>query len=305
MSDSLPLENEHRPVAIVVIGMAGAGKSTFVSALYTYLATVAKKRVYCINIDPAVDNVNFPCNIDIRDTVNYREVMKEYGLGPNGAILTSLNLFATRFDGVLNLLERRMLELDYVLIDTPGQIEVFNWSASGTIILDTLALVVPATLVYLVDSVRCQRPTTLMSSLLYASSLTLKSKLPCLNVFTKTDLASSKPLEDMIQDYAAFCDAAEQEDTYAASMAKSCCLALSPFYTTIPRTAVAINGETRTLTGFERCTELIQDLKKEYFSDYLPWIKKKREDVEKKKVQDAKEQLSKFDAECDDDSDAE
>ena len=32
--------------------------------------------------------------------INYKNVMKEYNLGPNGAILTSLNLFATRFDQV-------------------------------------------------------------------------------------------------------------------------------------------------------------------------------------------------------------
>jgi hypothetical protein len=32
--------------------------------------------------------------------VNYKNVMKQYSLGPNGAILTSLNLFATRFDQV-------------------------------------------------------------------------------------------------------------------------------------------------------------------------------------------------------------
>lgn len=37
---------------------------------------------------------------DIRDTVNYKEVMKQFGLGPNGGIVTSLNLFATRFDQV-------------------------------------------------------------------------------------------------------------------------------------------------------------------------------------------------------------
>lgn len=37
---------------------------------------------------------------DIRDTVNYKEVMKQYSLGPNGGIVTSLNLFATRFDQV-------------------------------------------------------------------------------------------------------------------------------------------------------------------------------------------------------------
>jgi hypothetical protein len=31
----------------------------------------------------------FGANIDIRDTVRYRDVMKEYGIGPNGGILTS------------------------------------------------------------------------------------------------------------------------------------------------------------------------------------------------------------------------
>jgi GTPase SAR1 family protein len=32
----------------------------------------------------------FGANIDIRDTVRYKDVMKEYDLGPNGGILTSL-----------------------------------------------------------------------------------------------------------------------------------------------------------------------------------------------------------------------
>lgn len=38
--------------------------------------------------------------IDIRDTVNYKKVMQVYNLGPNGAIVTSLNLFATKFNQV-------------------------------------------------------------------------------------------------------------------------------------------------------------------------------------------------------------
>ena len=44
---------------------------------------------------------------DIRDTVNYKEVMKQYGLGPNGGIVTSLNLFSTRFDQVLTFIEKK------------------------------------------------------------------------------------------------------------------------------------------------------------------------------------------------------
>ena len=62
---------------------------------------------YVINLDPAVLNTPFESNIDIRDSVNYEEVMKQYNLGPNGGILTSLNLFATKVDQIVNLLEKR------------------------------------------------------------------------------------------------------------------------------------------------------------------------------------------------------
>jgi GTPase SAR1 family protein len=55
---------------------------------------------YVMNLDPAVMTLPFGANIDIRDTVKYKEVMKQFNLGPNGGILTSLNLFATRFDEV-------------------------------------------------------------------------------------------------------------------------------------------------------------------------------------------------------------
>jgi GPN-loop GTPase len=88
--------------------------------------------------------------------VQYKEVMKQYGLGPNGAILTSLNLFATRFDQVIQLIESKVKNpasatseagapqeqtgLDYVFIDTPGQIEVFTWSAGGQIIHEVSTL---------------------------------------------------------------------------------------------------------------------------------------------------------------------
>ena len=57
----------------------------------------------------------FGVNIDIRDTVNYKEVMKQYNLGPNGGILTSLNLFATRFDQVISYAEEKSADLKYVL----------------------------------------------------------------------------------------------------------------------------------------------------------------------------------------------
>ena len=95
--------------------------------------------------------INFQTNIDIRDTVKYKEVMTQYGLGPNGAIMTSLNLFSTKFDQVLEIVEKRASSTDHVIIDTPGQIEVFTWSASGSIITETLATTIPTVVLYVMD----------------------------------------------------------------------------------------------------------------------------------------------------------
>ena len=50
--------------------------------------------------------------------------MKQHKLGPNGAIITSLNLFATQFDQVLELLDKRVAQHEHIVVDTPGQIEV-------------------------------------------------------------------------------------------------------------------------------------------------------------------------------------
>lgn len=110
--------------------------------------------------------------------------MGRYNLGPNGGILTSLNLFTTKFDQVLTLVEKRSSEVEwvpliivvffgsilrsYIILDTPGQIEIFTWSASGAILTDALAAAGPACLAYIIDTPRCSAPATFMSNMLYA-----------------------------------------------------------------------------------------------------------------------------------------
>ena len=56
----------------------------------------------------------------------------------------------------------------FVLLDTPGQIEIFTWSASGAIITDSLAASFPTCVVYVVDTPRNASPNTFMSNMLYA-----------------------------------------------------------------------------------------------------------------------------------------
>jgi hypothetical protein len=136
-------------------------------------------------LDPAVAAVHYPANIDIRDTVNYKAVMRDYNLGPNGAIMTCLNLVCTRFDQVLELLQKRSNDVPYFIFDTPGQIEAFTWSASGSIITDSLASVHPTVIAYVVDTARATNPTTFISNMLYACSIMFRTKLPFFLVFNK------------------------------------------------------------------------------------------------------------------------
>lgn len=69
---------KRKPVVIITIGMAGAGKSTFVQRINSYLRSLEPPSPpYILNLDPAVTHIPFEANIDIRDTVNYQEVMKQ------------------------------------------------------------------------------------------------------------------------------------------------------------------------------------------------------------------------------------
>ena len=69
-------EDKKKPMVIIAIGMAGAGKSTFVNRINSHLSS-GNMPPYILNLDPAVAATAFEPNIDIRDTINYHEVMRQ------------------------------------------------------------------------------------------------------------------------------------------------------------------------------------------------------------------------------------
>jgi len=89
-------------------------------------------------------------------------------------------------------------------VDTPGQIEIFTWSASGAIITETLAASFPTVIAYIIDTPRTTNSSTFMSNMLYACSILYKTKLPFVLVFNKTDVVSHEFAIDWMTDNEAF-----------------------------------------------------------------------------------------------------
>ncbi|CEF66460.1 GPN-loop GTPase 1 [Strongyloides ratti] len=251
---------------IITLGMAGSGKTTFVKRLTSYLHE-KKTPPYLINLDPATINVPFPANIDIRDTVKYKEVMKQFNLGPNGAIMTSLNLICTQFDKIMNILKQRSSMVDHIIIDTPGQIEAFTWSASGSIITDSLASSHPTMIAYIVDSGRATNPTTFMSNMLYACSILYRTKLPFFIVFNKADIVKPTYALEWMKDFESFHKSLEEKkSSYMTDLTRSLSLVLDSFYENI--NAVCVSSKTG--EGMEKVLEYIEKCKTEYFETYRP-----------------------------------
>jgi len=273
-----------------------------------------KEPPYVINLDPAVLHAPFDSNIDIRDSVNYKEVMKQYNLGPNGGILTSLNLFATKVDQVLGLLEKRAAPdpanptrkpIKNILVDTPGQIEVFVWSASGTILLESLASAFPTVAAYIIDTPRTSSTSTFMSNMLYACSILYKTKLPMILVFNKTDVKDASFAKEWMTDYDAFQAAlAEDEDRnafggqegegagtgYMGSLLNSMSLMLEEFYAHLSVVGVSsLYG-----TGIDEFFEAVKEKAEEFKRDYQPELERRREEREENRKKEREQELDKM-----------
>lgn len=282
-----------RPVTIICVGMAGSGKTTFMQRLNSYLHS-KKMPPYVINLDPAVMNVPFGCNIDIRDSINYKKVMETYNLGPNGAIVTSLNLFSTKIDQVIGLVNKRSSSFKHCIIDTPGQIECFIWSASGTIITESFASEFPTVLAYIIDTPRTASPTTFISNMLYACSILYKTKLPMILVFNKTDVKKADFAKEWMTDFESFQDALQRnielsDETsegsgYMASLVNSMSLVLEEFYSSLD----AVSCSAYTGDGFDDFLKAVDSKVKEYDEVYL--TERKRIIEERKKKEKARKE---------------
>ena len=174
--------------AIFVTGTAGSGKSMLTSKILEYYQ---KNGVFAsvLNLDPGVESLPYRPDVDVRDYVDIVQIMQQYDLGPNGSMIMANDLIASKIDDIQNEIHR--VNPDYLIVDTPGQIELFAYRASGPFFIQNIDAS-EKTNIFLYDGTMIVSPSNFISISLLATSIKLRLGLPTINVMTKTDLIPDK-----------------------------------------------------------------------------------------------------------------
>ena len=176
------------------VGTAGSGKSSLVRAYKEWLDMHGIDAI-TVNLDPGADALPYVADIDIREWINMQEVMYEYALGPNGAQIVCADLMAMNIGRLSDALGT--FKTNYILIDTPGQLELFAFRESSRIIADALGRERSMT-VFLADPMLCRTPNGFISSMMLSSIVQFRLQMPMINVLSKSDLLGEDDLNRVL-----------------------------------------------------------------------------------------------------------
>ncbi|MBS7638521.1 ATP/GTP-binding protein [Candidatus Bathyarchaeota archaeon] len=178
---------------IFILGTAGSGKSELTGSFTSWLEQQGED-VISVNLDPGAITLPYSPSVTVRDYVKVEEVMEEYSLGPNGGLMLACDMIIDVIDEIYREIQEFVPEV--VLIDTPGQLELFAFRDTGARIAEKLGEESKA-IIYLFDSVFCRDPLNYVMNMFIASAINIRFLLPQVSALSKADLLSEEEIEEI------------------------------------------------------------------------------------------------------------
>ena len=182
------------PVIIYILGPAGCGKSTFTGNFYEWMIN-SHYDAGIINLDPGAELLPYTPNFDIKEIVSTSELMETEKLGPNGAQIAAADIMAMHAADIREKIED--ISAPYVLVDTPGQMELFVYRNSGPHIVNNLNRERSAS-VYIFDPFLISKPEHFISAYLLHKSVHFRLGLPMINILGKSDMVEDKIIDRIV-----------------------------------------------------------------------------------------------------------
>ncbi|KAI0021317.1 GPN-loop GTPase 3 like protein [Xylariomycetidae sp. FL0641] len=175
---------------VMVMGPAGAGKSTFCAALITHLQ-LNRRSCFYVNLDPAAETFEHAPDLDIKDLISLEDVMEEMHLGPNGGLIYCFEFLMENLDFLTDSLDS-LTEEYLIIFDMPGQIELYTHVP----ILPSLArfltrsgsLDIRLCAAYLLEATFVVDRAKFFAGTLSAMSAMIMLEIPHINILSKMDL---------------------------------------------------------------------------------------------------------------------
>ncbi len=182
------------PGTVYFTGTAGAGKTTLVRAFAEWMRAAGYSSTI-VNLDPGSDASETESDVDIREWVRLADLQDEYGLGPNGAQVVAADMIALKIFEVKQAVQEE--NADYVLVDTPGQIELFAFREASRAIVDALCGD-RSVIAYLYDPVLARTAAGFVSLVMLGATVEFRFRLPMVNLLAKSDVLSPEQLREVL-----------------------------------------------------------------------------------------------------------
>lgn len=172
--------------AQLVMGPAGSGKSTFCQHIQTH-CTNMRRTVHVVNLDPAAEHFTYQPSVDVRELITLDDVAEELKYGPNGGLVYCMEFLVNN----LEWLEEQLgsFEEDYLIIDCPGQIELYTHFPIMQRVKDALVRWGYAVCaVYIIDAQFVEDPSKFFSGTMSALAAMMQLEVPHINILSKMDL---------------------------------------------------------------------------------------------------------------------
>ncbi len=176
------------------MGPAGAGKTTFCTALIQHLQH-SRRSCFYVNLDPAATTFAYEPDLDIRDLISLEDVMEEMSLGPNGGLIFCFEFLSQNLDFLSKAIEP--LSEEYLIIfDLPGQIELYTHIPLLPELVRYMSRMGPLNInlcaAYLLEATFVVDKAKFFAGTLSAMSAMINMELPHINVLSKMDLVKDQ-----------------------------------------------------------------------------------------------------------------
>lgn len=183
-------------VGVLVMGPAGAGKSTLCNALVKEMMSVGR-RAHIVNLDPAANPKDYEFTVDIKDLVSLEDVMEGLDLGPNGGLLYCFEFLLNNLDWLDE--EIGDYEDEFLIFDCPGQIELYSHFPVVPKLVKHIRQNLQFNLcaAYLLESSFVIDRSKFFSGVLSAMSAMLMLEVPHINIMSKIDMLKDVPRREL------------------------------------------------------------------------------------------------------------